>query len=124
MGDKYPDYCQQLEERIAELHGSLPETMRAYRKLHKQATATGALGRKVKELVALGIALNVNCDGCVAYHVRDSLRAGATREEILETIGVAVMMGGGPAVVYGCQALEALDQFQEEERPEAFARAP
>jgi alkylhydroperoxidase/carboxymuconolactone decarboxylase family protein YurZ len=39
-------------------------------------------------------------------------RAGASREEIVEVIGVAVMMGGGPSVVYGCQALEAVDQFE------------
>jgi alkylhydroperoxidase/carboxymuconolactone decarboxylase family protein YurZ len=48
-----------------------------------------------------------------AYHVHDALEAGATRQEIAETVGVAVMMGGGPSVVYGCQALEALDEFSE-----------
>jgi len=43
--------------------------------------------------------------------VRDALQAGASREEITETVGVAVMMGGGPAVVYGAEALEAPDQL-------------
>jgi AhpD family alkylhydroperoxidase len=52
------------------------------------------------------------CDGCIAYHVHDALKAGATRKEIVETIGVAVLMGGGPATVYGAEAFEALNQFE------------
>ena len=53
----------------------------------------------------------VSCDGCMAYHVHDALRGGASPDEITETIGVAVKMGGGPSVIYGCEALEALLQF-------------
>ncbi len=55
----------------------------------------------------------------IAYHVHDALRAGATRQEIVETIGVAMMMGGGPATMYGCHAFEALDQFETERAEEA-----
>jgi alkylhydroperoxidase/carboxymuconolactone decarboxylase family protein YurZ len=52
------------------------------------------------------------CDGCIAFHTHDALRAGATPQEVLEALGIAVLMGGGPAAVYGWQALEALEQFQ------------
>ena len=72
----------------------------------------GALPPKIKELMALAIAVAIHCEGCIAYHVHDALYAGATREEIVETIGVAVMMGGGPAAVYGAEALEAVAQFE------------
>ena len=65
----------------------------------------------MKELIALAIGIAVHCDGCVAYRVHDALRAAATRAEV-ETIGVAIMMGGGPAVVYGCEALVAGEQFE------------
>ena len=58
------------------------------------------------------ISLAARCDGCIAYHVHDALRAGATRTEVLEAIGVAILMGGGPATVYGAEAIEALDQFE------------
>ncbi len=54
----------------------------------------------------------MRCDGCIAYHVHDAVDAGASRQELIETIGVAVMMGGGPSVVYGCEALQAIDQLQ------------
>jgi AhpD family alkylhydroperoxidase len=86
--------------------------MGGFGQLHQKATADGALDKKTKELMALAIGIAVHCDGCVAYHVHDALKAGATRPEILEAIGVAIMMGGGPAWIYGCEALEALDQFE------------
>lgn len=58
----------------------------------------------------------MRCDGCVSYHVHDSIAAGATKEEIVETIGISVLMGGEPAMVYGAEALDALDQFESEEK--------
>jgi AhpD family alkylhydroperoxidase len=59
----------------------------------------------------LAVGISAHCDGCVAYDVHDALAAGASRGEIIETIGVAIMMSGGPALVYGCEAREAIDQF-------------
>ncbi|UCE04123.1 MAG: carboxymuconolactone decarboxylase family protein [Candidatus Latescibacterota bacterium] len=91
--------------------------MAAYAQLHRAATAPGALETKSKELIALGISIAIRCDGCIAYHVRDALRAGATRDEIVETIGVSVLMGGGPAVMYGAEALAALEQFETAPAP-------
>jgi AhpD family alkylhydroperoxidase len=89
----------------------LSSPMSGFAKLHKSATADGALSAKEKELIALGIAITVRCDDCIAYHVHDTLAAGATAPEVTDAIGVAVMMGGGPSVVYGSEALEALRQF-------------
>jgi AhpD family alkylhydroperoxidase len=86
--------------------------MAGFTQLRVAATAAGALDLKTKQLVALAIGVAVRCDGCIAYHVHDALRAGAGREEIMEAVGVAILMGGGPAMVYGCEALEALDQFE------------
>jgi AhpD family alkylhydroperoxidase len=111
MEQNYPAYYDHLRERIRTLHHDLPGPMAGFAQLHQQVVADGALSKKVKELIALGIAIAVRCDGCMAYHVRDALRAGATRQEVTETIGVAVLMGGGPAMMYGAEALEALAQF-------------
>ncbi len=61
----------------------------------------------------MAIGISVRCDGCIASHVRAALGAGATREEILDTIGVAVFMGGGPATVYGAEALQAVEEFEQ-----------
>ncbi len=119
----YPNYNYRLRNNIALLSDRLPREMEAFTRLHKSATADGAISRKTKELIALGVAMTVNCDGCIAYHVKDALEAGATPDEIVETIGVVVMMGGGPAVVYGSQALEALEQFLLEKQADAAVPA-
>ncbi|MFD0797320.1 carboxymuconolactone decarboxylase family protein [Maribacter chungangensis] len=110
----FKDYSKRyndLNKSMKTLGTRIPATMKAFTALHKASTAKGVLPSKTKELIALGIAITVRCDGCIAYHVYDSLQAGASSEEVLETIGVAVMMGGGPSVVYGCEAMEALDEF-------------
>ena len=57
------------------------------------------------------------CDGCVAYHAKRVYELGASREEVLETIGVAIQMGGGPSMVYGGEALRAFDAFKAAAAP-------
>ncbi|CAM4269206.1 carboxymuconolactone decarboxylase family protein [Zobellia nedashkovskayae] len=107
----YGKHYNDLTRLIKELGSSIPETIGGFNSLHKASTAEGVLSTQTKELIALGIAITVRCDGCIAFHVHDAIEAGASSEEIIETIGVAVMMGGGPALMYGCEALEALNQF-------------
>lgn len=110
----YPEHYEQLQALIGRLRNEIPDTMAGFGALHKGATKAGAVDTKTKELIALGIAVAVRCDGCIAFHVHDALEAGASREEIMEAVGVAVLMGGGPALMYGAEALAALDQFQPE----------
>lgn len=107
----YSKHYNDLTRLIKELGADIPETIKGFNSLHKASTAEGVLSSKTKELIALGIAITVRCDGCIAFHVHDALKSGASSAEILETISVAVMMGGGPALIYGCEALEALNQF-------------
>jgi AhpD family alkylhydroperoxidase len=108
----YPEQYAHLQKLVARLMMETPGTLGGFRHLHKESQAEGALSKKTKELMALAISIAGHCDSCIAYHVHDALKAGAARKEILETIGVAIMMGGGPALMYGCDALEALEQFE------------
>jgi AhpD family alkylhydroperoxidase len=118
----YPKYRRRLNLLMKRLSKELAGPMSGFAQLHSQSLADGALNRKVKELIALGIAIAARCDACIAYHVHDAMRAGATRPEIIETIGVAMMMGGGPATMYGCEAFEALEQFETELAEEQASR--
>jgi AhpD family alkylhydroperoxidase len=88
-----------------------PEAMKAFGALSLAATAARALDPKTKELMALAIGIAVHCDGCVAYHTRAAYKHGATREEVAETVALALYMGGGPAAVYGADAIRAYDEF-------------
>ncbi len=64
----------------------------------------------MKELMALAVSIAARCEGCIAYHVHDAVAAGATRQELLETLGGAIMMGGGPALMYAAHAEDAIEQ--------------
>ena len=112
MSKNYPELHERLQGLTGRLGAEIPATMGGFGSLHKHALADGVLSARVKELAALSIAVAIRCDGCIAYHVHDALAAGATREEIIEIIGVAVLMGGGPALMYGAEAYDALEQFQ------------
>jgi AhpD family alkylhydroperoxidase len=94
--------------------------MTGFGRLHKKAVEDGALTARIKELMALAVSIAVHCEGCIAYHVHDAVATGATRQELLETIGLAVMMGGGPALMYAAHALDAIEQFMTPSPEERF----
>jgi AhpD family alkylhydroperoxidase len=112
VATNFPEHYEHMRELMGKLGRDIPATMGAFSKLHQANASDGVLSAKNKELIALGIAIAVHCDGCIAFHIHDALAAGADREEITEAIGVAVLMGGGPSVMYGCEALAALEQFE------------
>ena len=70
---------------------------------------TNHLGAKTRELIALAVAVTVRCDGCIAVHADAAIKAGATREEIAEALGVAVAVSAGAALVYSARAVEAIE---------------
>jgi AhpD family alkylhydroperoxidase len=102
---------QRLSQAITVYRRDAPEIATAFSGLAEAATRPGALDSKTKELIALAIGIAGRCDGCVGFHTQAAIRHGAARAEVLETIGVAIYMGGGPSYVYGAAALEAFDQL-------------
>jgi AhpD family alkylhydroperoxidase len=108
------DYIQEhlhLEARLTQLGQELPGPMSGFARLHKKAVEDGALTAKTKEMMAVAISIVLGCEGCIAYHVHDAVQAGATRQELLEAIGVALLMGGGPGSVYAAHTMDAIEQF-------------
>ena len=93
----------------------VPTAMSAFGQLAREAQVPNAIDRKTKELIALAIAVKSQCDACIGYHARGAWRAGASRQEVAETVMVAIQMGGGPAINYAADALRAFDQFAEHE---------
>lgn len=108
------DWKQYLSDSTAALRvyrDAEGATHKAFGGLHHAALDGEALDVKTRELIALGIGISKQCLDCIGFHVRAAIKAGATREEVAATISVAVMMGGGPATMYGSKALEAYDQL-------------
>jgi len=114
MKTDYAELYKYLEERLTQLGTELPGPMTGFARLHRKTMDDGALSRKVKEMMALAISMVVGCEGCIAYHVHDAVEAGATRPELLEAVGVGLLMGGGPGSIYAAHALDAIDQFLAE----------
>jgi AhpD family alkylhydroperoxidase len=112
-----PSYGKAVLDDLGPLHrelrSAIPDVVAGFRELHGAAVAPGALDTKTKELIALAIAVIERCDGCIASHAQAAARAGATRQEAAEAIGVAFLMNGGPATIYGPRAYAAFCELSE-----------
>jgi AhpD family alkylhydroperoxidase len=119
----YIELRNHLDESLARLGKEIPGPMTGFARLHRKGVEDGALSSKVKELMAVAISIVVGCEGCIAYHVQDAIQAGATRSELLETVGVGLFMGGGPGAIYAAHALDAIDQMLPEPQAAQEAQA-
>lgn len=114
------DYVSLIKDTDANaraLRALIPDAFSAFAGLSRAAQAPGVLDAKTKEVLALAISVAIRCDACIGYHARGALRAGASREEVAEALGVAIQMGGGPSVNYASSALQAFDQFKSAAAP-------
>jgi AhpD family alkylhydroperoxidase len=111
----YTDVIDELKEPTRSLRHLDRDTWKGFADMHRAAVADGVVPGRVKELVALAIAVIKECDGCVAYHASAAARAGATEEEVAEILGVALLMGGGPASVWAPRAFDAYREFAARE---------
>jgi AhpD family alkylhydroperoxidase len=107
----HPARRKELQAGYRALNGTEKDVLSGFGQLHRAAVADGALPTSTKELMAMAIGITSRCEDCITLHVHDALRAGATAEQVHEAIGVAVLMGGGPASTYATRALDALEQF-------------
>ena len=105
----------ELRAPARELREHIPDVIGAYANMQRAAMADGALSTKVKELIALAVAITRECDGCIASPARGAARHDATEEEVAEAIGVAVVLTGGPATVWGPRALRAFKEMLAED---------
>jgi AhpD family alkylhydroperoxidase len=108
----YREKVRDMKRHRGDLMAGQPEVMKAFAALSDAASAPGKLDAKTKELIALGIGVANRCDECIAVHLHDALEAGATKQEVVETLGVAILMGGGPAMMYSTHAIAALKEFE------------
>lgn len=112
MSDDPASDLRALQTRLGALSKALPGVMTGFGKTTSEATKAGGNGGMspgFKELVAATLGVARGCEDCIVYHINAAKKHGAGRDELLGLLGVAVEMGGGPAVVYAAKALEAFD---------------
>jgi AhpD family alkylhydroperoxidase len=108
----YQQLLSDLREPTKSLRRAVPGAWSGFVAMHDAAMADGELPGRLKEAVALAIAVAERCDGCIAYHARAAARAGATPGEVSELLAVALLMSGGTASVYAPRAWDAYEEFR------------
>jgi len=114
MSKSFNDITKHVSKNMAKLRRDIPETSKAFTGLAQAASDDGVLDKKTKELIALALAVGSRCDACIGFHTKALLALGATREEVAETLGVCIYMGGGPSMMYAAEAIAAFDEFSAE----------
>ncbi|SMD10749.1 carboxymuconolactone decarboxylase family protein [Rhizobium sp. RU36D] len=110
-GKFYPDITKDISAHSRTLRKEMPEVMAGFSSLAQAALKDGALDKKTKEFIALGIGIATRCDGCIGYHTEALVKLGATRQEFQEVLGMAIYMGGGPSLMYAAHAMGAWEQY-------------
>ncbi|HUZ92335.1 MAG TPA: carboxymuconolactone decarboxylase family protein [Methylocella sp.] len=112
MNKNWRGITTEMTAAVKELRAGTPNVMKEFSALARAALEPKALDVKTKELIALAISVATRCDPCIAFHAQSAVKQGATRDEVMEAMGMAVYMGAGPSVMYAAQAVEAYDQFK------------
>src|SRR5258707_15324688 len=102
-------YQKEIGGRLGELSKMSPDTFKGYLTLSAANSKTTKLGEKTRQLISLAVAVTTRCDGCIVFHTDAALKAGATKEEISEALGVAVSMNAGAALIYSARVLDAVE---------------
>ncbi len=115
----WKDHMKSLSAPLRDLRAGAGDVMKAFSAMSQAALKSNALDTKTKELIAVAIGIAIRCDDCIAFHVKAAIEAGATKDEIAETLGMAVYMGAGPSVMYASHAAEAASQLMAEKAAQA-----
>jgi len=113
MTEKFAPITKNINSQLAKMRKEMPEFMAGFAALSQAAHKEGVLDKKTKELIAMALAVANHCQGCIGFHAQTLVKLETSREEFLETMSMAVYMGGGPSLMYAAEALEAFEEFSQ-----------
>jgi AhpD family alkylhydroperoxidase len=116
----WKDYRSAINGAVGEIRASNPDLVKAYAAFHHANSASKHLDAKTRELIALAVAVTLRCDGCINVHTEAAVHAGASKDEIVDALGVAVMVNAGATMVYSGHVVDAFHAYA----PSAPATAP
>ncbi len=114
MPKVYKEITGDLSKALGKLRKEIPDVMSGFSAMAQGATKDGALDKKTKELIALALGVAAKCDGCIGFHTQALHKLNASKEEVVETLGMAIYMGGGPSLMYAAEALAAFEEASGE----------
>jgi AhpD family alkylhydroperoxidase len=107
--NKLGEMTRRRKEAHAKLLASKSRVYAAFLEMEKAAFSDGALPKKHKELIAVGISVATDCESCMQWHIEQAAAAGASEREVLEAVEVGIEMAGGPGTVSARFALEVME---------------
>lgn len=107
--DKLKELTRKREQAHSRLLALDSKVYKAFLEMEAAAFCDGALAKNVKELIAVGISVVIDCESCMQWHIEQAAQSGATRDEVLEAVEVGIEMGGGPATVSARFALDVME---------------
>ncbi len=110
--DDAKELLNETNQSLAKLGRDYPKVMKTFSSFMGAVEDPGALGTKTKELIAISLSVATRCKWCIAFHVKNALDAGASKEEIMESCFVAALMAGGPALMYTQLVVKAIEEFE------------
>ena len=112
MSKDYKQITKDISASLTKLRAEAPDMMKGFGDLAAAATKDGILDKKTKELIALALGVAARCDGCLGFHTQALAKLGASKQEVVEALSMAVYMGGGPSLMYAADAISAFEQAQ------------
>jgi AhpD family alkylhydroperoxidase len=109
-------YRDQVNAAVREISAANPELVKAYAGLSHANAKSTHIDAKTRELVALAVAVTLRCDGCINAHTDAAIKAGASKEEIVDAVGVAIMVNAGATMVYSARTLDAYNAKTTEKK--------
>ena len=100
-------YTSQIKAAVKEMAAANPDIVKAYAGLHGANAKSTRIDAKTRELIALAVAVTLRCDGCINAHTDAAIKAGAAKEEVIDALGVAIMVNAGAAMVYSARTIDA-----------------
>jgi AhpD family alkylhydroperoxidase len=85
------------------------DVYKAFLEMERAAYSDGALPKKTKELIAIGVSVYANCESCMQWHIEQAASSGASLREVLEAIEVGIEIGSGKPTVAARFALDVIE---------------
>jgi AhpD family alkylhydroperoxidase len=108
--DKLDEISRQRKKAHQKLVSLKSKVYESFLHMEQAAYADGALPKKTKELIAIGISVLMDCESCMQWHIDQAAACGATHQEILEAVEVGIEMGAGRVTVSARFALDVMER--------------
>lgn len=105
----WSEYRRQIGAAVKEISKVNPAVFKAYVAMNQANAASTRLDARTRELIALAVSVTLRCDGCINAHTEAAIKAGATKEDIVDALGVAIMVNAGATMVYSARTVDAYD---------------